>query len=94
MKIISCFVREQRRYTKNELQGLFSFDEQGIEPFIKNLKAYNVLKAVRNNTEQKELSDLIEEDIEVADETAEHDEFLYVFTYVGIITAGTRILKI
>ena len=94
MKIISCFVREQRRYTKNELQSLFSFDEQGIEPFIKSLKAYSVLKAVKNNTEQKELSDLIEEDIEVADETAGNDEFLYVFTYVGIITVGRRILKI
>lgn len=94
MKIISCFVREQRRYTKNELQSLFSFDEQGVEQFIKNLKAYSVLKAVKNNTDQKEMSDLIDEDIEVADETAKNDEFLYVFTYVGVITIGRRIIKV
>lgn len=94
MKIISRFVREQRRYTKNELQSLFSFDEQGVEQFIKNLKAYNVLKAVRNETDQREMSDLISKDIEVADETAGNEEFLYVFTYVGIITVGRRIIKI
>lgn len=94
MKIISSFVREQRRYTKNELQSLFSFDGQGVEQFIKNLKAYGVLKAVKNNTDQKEKSDLTDEDIEVADETAENDKFLYVFTYVGIITVGRRIIKV
>lgn len=94
MDIISRFVREQRRYTKNELKSRFSFDELGVEQFIKNLKAYSVLKAVKNSTDQKELSDLVDEDIEVADETATDEEFLYVFTYVGIITIGRRIIKV
>ena len=43
MKIVSRYVREQKRYTKNDLRGIFSFDEDGIEKFIKNLKAYGVL---------------------------------------------------
>lgn len=94
MKIISRYVREQRRYSKNELRSLFSYDEQGVEQFIKSLKAYGVLKAVKNNTEQLELSDLVDEDVQIADETAENDEYLYVFTYVGVITYGNRIVKI
>lgn len=94
MKIISRFVREQRRYTKNELRSVFSFDEQGVEKFIKTLKAYGVMKAVINSREQKELSDLVDEDIQVDDEAAGNDEYLYVFTYVGVITYGSRIVKI
>lgn len=94
MKIISRYVREQRRYSKNELRSLFAYDEQGVEQFIKSLKAYGVLKAVKNSTEQKELSDLVDEDVQIADETAGNDEFLYVFTYVGVITYGCRIIKI
>lgn len=94
MKIISRYVREQQRYTKNELKNLFSYDDQGIEQFIKNLKAYNVLKAVKNNTEQKELSDLVDENVQIADETADNDDYLYVFSYVGILTYGSRIIKV
>lgn len=94
MKIISRYVREQQRYTKNDLKSIFSFDEAGVEKFIKNLKAYGVLKSVKNSTDQKEMSDLVEEDIEITDETAESGDCLYVFTYVGIITCGSRIIKV
>lgn len=94
MKIVSNYVREQKRYTKNDLRSIFSFDETGVEKFIKNLKAYGVLKSVRNSTDQVEMSDLIDEDIEISDETAESGDCLYVFTYVGIITCGSRIVKI
>lgn len=94
MKIISSYVREQRRYSKNELRSLFAYDEQGVEQFIKNLKAYGILKTVNNNVEQLMLSDLVDEDIQIADESAGNDEYLYVFTYVGVITYGSRIIKI
>lgn len=94
MKIVSSYVREQKRYTKNDLKSIFSFDESGVEKFIKNLKAYGVLKSVKNNTEQLEMSDLVDDDIEITDETAESGDCLYVFTYVGIITCGSRIVKI
>ncbi len=94
MKIISRFVREQRRYSKNELKNSFAFDEQGVEKFIKTLKAYGILKAVNNSKEQLELSDLVDEDVQIADETAGNDEYLYVFTYVGVITYSNRVVKI
>lgn len=94
MEIISQFLREQRRYSKNELANLFCLDETSVEKFIKALKAYSVLKTVRNNPEQKEMSDLSEADVEVADETADNDTYLYVFTFVGVLVFGNRILKI
>lgn len=94
MKLHSKYVREQKRYTKNDLKNIFSFDEAGVEKFIKSLKAYGVLKSVSNSTEQIEMSDLMDEDIEITDETAESGDCLYVFTYVGIITCGSRIVKV
>lgn len=94
MDIISRYLREQRRYTKAELASLFELDEEGIEKFIRDLKSYNVLKAVRNSAEQKEMSDLIDADVEIADDSAENGTYLYVFTYVGVITYGNRILKV
>lgn len=94
MKIVSGYVREQKRYTKNDLKNIFSFDESGVEKFIKNLKAYGVLKSVKNNTDQLEMSDLVDEDVEITDETADSGDCLYVFTYVGIIICGSRVIKV
>ena len=94
MKIVSSYVREQKRYTKNNLKSIFSFDEVDVEKFIKSLKAYGVLKSVKNSNEQLEMSDLIDEDVEIADETAESGDCLYVFTYVGIITYRSRVVKV
>ena len=94
MEIISRFLREQRRYSKNELASLFCLNDTSVEKFIKVLKAYNVLKTVKNNPEQKDMSDLNEADIEVADETADNDVYLYVFTFVGVLVFGNCVLKI
>lgn len=94
MKIVSCFVREQQRYTKNQLRNCFSYDDEGVEKFIKSLKSYGILKAVANTAEQKDLNDLVDDDIQVMDETAGNDDCYYVFTYVGIITIGNRVIKV
>ena len=94
MNIISSFVREQQRYTKNQLRVKFSYDESGVEKFIKNLKSYGILKTVANSADQKELTDLVDEDVEVVDETAGNDDCLFVFTYVGVITVGNRVIKV
>lgn len=93
MKIVSCFVREQKRYTKNQLKSMFSYDEKGVEKFIKTLKAYGILKTVHNNADQMELSDLLEEDLTVTDESVDNNSCLYVFNYVGILVLGSRIIK-
>ena len=93
MGIISEFVREQKRYAKSDLKKIFHFSSHDVDTFIRNLKAFGVLKAVKNNSEQRELSDLIDEDIAVADVDNETDDYLYVFTYVGVVTIGSRIIK-
>lgn len=43
---------------------------------------------------QLEMSDLLDEDIEITDETAVSGDCLYVFTYVGVITSGSRVIKV
>jgi hypothetical protein len=93
MEIVSEFVREQKRYTKSDLKLIFRFSSDDVDKFIKNLKAFGVIKTVKNNSEQRELSDLIDEDIELADVESGIDDYLYVFTYVGDITIGSRIIK-
>lgn len=93
--IVSCYVREQQRYDKSELMRLFSFKkQQEAEKFIRALKSYGVLKAVKNNSEQRKLSDLADEDIQIADETAADEAVLYVFSYVGVIIYANRVIKI
>lgn len=94
MEIVSSYVREQERYTKNDLKDIFSFADNEVERFIKNLKAFGVLKSVKNSNDQMEMSELTDEDIEITDDTAESGDCLYVFTYVGIITCGSRIIKV
>lgn len=94
MEIVSSYVREQERYTKNNLKNIFSFADNEVERFIKNLKAFGVLKSVKNSNDQMEMSDLTDEDIEITDDAAESGNCLYVFTYVGIITCGSRIIKV
>ena len=94
MEIVSSYVREQERYTKNDLKDIFSFADNEVERFIKNLKAFGVLKSVKNRNDQMEMSELTDEDIEITDDTAESGDCLYVFTYVGIITCGSRIIKV
>ena len=94
MKVVSQYVREQKRYTKNDLKSKFSFDEEGVEKFIRNLKTYGVLKSVKNTDDQLEKSDLVDDDVEITDETAESGDCLYVFNYVGVITCGSRIIKV
>lgn len=93
MEFISNYVCEQKRYTKNEIKILFRQTEADTEAFIKTLKAFGILKAVKNNPTQRELSDLLDEYIEVADVVAGNEEFFYVFTYVGVITVGNRVIK-
>lgn len=93
MDFISVYIREQKRYTKKELLTMFRFNENEIEKFLKELKSYGVVKAVRNEPGQKDLTDLNEEDIEITDDTLANEEIYYVFTFVGVITFGNRVLK-
>lgn len=91
--MISSFLREQKRYTQNDLCGILKCPEEKIIPLIRKLKEYGVLKTVKATAAQKDMSDLIDEDIEVADVEPGENEYFYVFTFVGVIVAAGRVLK-
>lgn len=91
--MISEFVREQKRYTQKELCRILDCSEEKAVPLIRKLKEYGVLKAVKALDFQKDMSDLIDEDIEVADVEVGEDNYLYVFTFVGVIVVAGRVLK-
>ena len=91
--MISKYVQEQKRYTQEELCRIFECSEEYAIPIIRKLKEYSILKAVRASADQKDRSDLIEEDIEIADVGIDDNEFLYIFTFVGIIVIAGLVLK-
>lgn len=91
--MISVFLREQKRYTQEDLVKEFHCSEEKTVRILKRLKEYGVLKAVKANDTQKDLTDLLDEDIEIADVEVGENEYLYVFTFVGVITIEGRVLK-
>lgn len=91
--MISEFVREQKRYTQEDLCKVLKCSEEKAVPLIRKLKEFGVLKAVKATDIQRDMSDLLDEDIEVADVEVGENEYLYVFTFVGVIVVAGRVLK-
>lgn len=91
--MISEFVREQKRYTQKNLCEILRCSEEKAVPLIRKLKEFGVLKAVKASDSQRDMSGLMDEDIEVADVEAGENEYLYVFTFVGVIVVAGRVLK-
>lgn len=91
--MISKFVREQKRYTQNELCTILECTETEAVGYIRKLKEYGVLKAVKASDLQRDLTELQEEDIEIADVEVSENVYLYVFTFVGVIVVAGRALK-
>ena len=91
--MISEFVREQKRYTQRELCHILRCGEEQAIPLIRKLKEFGVLKAVKKSDVQKNMNDLLEDDIEVADVEVGDNEYYYVFTFVGVIIVAGRVLK-
>ena len=91
--MISKFVREQKRYTQQDLCSILECTESEVVGYIRKLKEYGVLKAVKASDLQKDLSELQEEDIEIADVEVGENVYLYVFTFVGVIVVAGRALK-
>lgn len=92
MNIMSEYIREQKRYSKEQLKNIFKLNNEEFKELVKKLKAYGVLKMVNITSKQKNLTDLIDEDIEVVDVDF-NDEYYYVFTFVGVLTVGNIVIK-
>ena len=91
--MISEYVREQKRYTQAELSNILHCSDKTAIPIIRKLKQFGVLRSVKATEDQKNLSDLVDDDIEVADVEPDDKIRLYVFTFVGVIVVGGRVLK-
>lgn len=91
--MISKFVREQKRYTQKELCNILKCNEDEVVVLIRKLKEYNILKAVKASDKQKNMDELFDEDIEISDVEVSENNYLYVFTFVGVIIIAGRVLK-
>lgn len=96
--MVSEFIREQKRYTRDELKSIFSSGEvmcsdSDIVRIIKKLKGYGIIKVVNVSDTAREMTDLDDSDIEVVDEDNPQKKYYYVFTFVGIIIVEGRVLK-
>lgn len=91
--MISKYVKEQKRYTQEELRKIFECNIDEAVQIIKKLKEYGVVKNVKKNDRQSMLSDLVEEDVRVTDIESGERELYYVFSFVGVIVVYGRVLK-
>lgn len=93
MNIISEYIREQERYSKNQLKTVFNLKDEEFKDLVKKLKAYGVLKMVSSKFNQKNLNDLTNEDVEIVDVDVVNEDFFYIFTFVGVLTVGNIVIK-
>ena len=91
--MISVFLREQKRYTLDDLLEQFQSTREQAFHLLRRLKEYGVLKIVKANEEQKNLTDLVDEGVETIGVEFEEKEYFYVFTFVGVIITNGRVLK-
>lgn len=92
--MISKFIHEQKRYTQKQLSNLLEEkSEENLISIIRKLKEYGILKLVKANDLQRDMTDLVDEDIEITDIQIGENDFYYVFTFVGVVTVAGKILK-
>lgn len=92
--MISTYIRELKRYTYNYLKSMFKCDNETLNKYISKLKEYTILKVVPLNKKQKDLTELNEDDIEIAPVVENDTQHYYVFDYVGLVTIDSIVLKI
>lgn len=93
MVMHSSFFREQKRYTLTELfEELKSSEEVGIN-ILRKLKRLGIIKIVAASTQQKNMSELTESDVEIVDIEVGDKEHLYLFTFVGVIIVAGYVIK-
>ena len=91
--MISKYVKEQKRYTQEELRKIFECNIDETVQIIRKLKEYGIVKNVKKSERQSMLSDLVEEDVRVTDIESGERGLYYVFSFVGVIVVYGRVLK-
>lgn len=91
--MISVFLREQKRYSQKELLEIFDCSEEQLDLIISKLKEFGILKIVRKSSPQLNMSDLVDECVEIIPVEAIGKDYYYVFLFVGILIVASRIIK-
>lgn len=91
--MISAFVKEQKRYNEEELKSLFNCNQEKLVKIIKKLKEYGIVKSVKKKSDQKDLSDLDLDYVEIENIEVFNGDYFYVFTFVGIVSVNGFVLK-
>ena len=91
--MISVYLREQKRYTQKELLKIFVCSEEKLDLIFSKLKEFGILKIVRKSSSQLNMSNLVDEYIEIVPVEAICKDCYYVFIFVGILIVAGRILK-
>lgn len=92
-RLIPVLLREQKRYTQNDLLKLFECTEAELVHLLRRLKEYGVLKAVKADEIQKSLSELEESDVVIENVEIGNADFYYVFVFVGVIVIENHVLE-
>ena len=91
--MLARFVQEQKRYTQSELGEIFCLHQNENIKLIKRLKEVGVLKVLRKNDIQKDLTDLSDTDLVLSDVLTFDNENYYVFKFVGVIMVHGVVIK-
>ena len=91
--MISVYLQEQKRYTQEALMQAFQGSGEETVRLLNRLRSYGVLKVVKADDARKDLTDLTEEEFVRDDLSLGEREYLYVFSFVGVIIAEGRVLK-
>ena len=91
--MISVFLREQKRYSQKELLEIFDCSEEQLDLIISKLKEFGILKIVRKSSPQLNMSDLVDECVEIIPVEAIGKDYYYVFLFVGVLIVASRIIK-
>lgn len=91
--MISKYIKEQKRYTQDELRKIFECTPDKTVQILRKLKEYSIVKNVKKSNNQSMLSNLAEEDVNVTNIEIGERELYYIFCFVGIIVIYGRVLK-
>ena len=92
--LVSEYVQEQDRYTLENLRCILHCpNTDSVVPLVRKLKEYGILKTVDAEPDNRDFSELSDDDIIVADVNPNEDKYYYVFTFVGVVIVAGRVLK-
>ena len=78
-------VQEQHRYFIQQLQNKCNIPTERFVHILRKLKEYGVLKLVKAKKEELDRSELYDTDETMADINTDNNDYLYIFTFVGIV---------